>query len=274
MVYFLFTEETNQQPSDSSLFFTYGRVFVPADSLEAIHQLIENIRDEYGYYPNDEFKFTPSSKPEQVSYEQFKNAKKAVLEGCAKLNIKFSANLVLHQIAQNQTLVTLVSRGANTIIAAFNRFLDEENSTGVCIVDRLPFENGYQYLQEKFQTGLIYQQGSTQRLEHVHLFAASSIGASHAMSAIDIILGSFRYCVNERNKDIAPREIFPLIANMMWYRTIGNTIYLRDRGLIFRPMKIRHPEYQLAYDQLTEHLINLLTQKPPELERGQNANDC
>ncbi len=268
MVYFLFTDETNQQPSDSSLFFIYGGVFVPAESLAAIHSLIEDIRNEYGYKPDDEFKFAPSSRPEQVSSDGFKMAKKAVLEGCAKLNLKFSACLTLHQIAQNRTLEELVSWGANTIIRAFDRFLGEEDSSGVCIVDRLPFENGHQYLQEKFGTGLIYPNGNSQRLEHIHLFATSSIGASHAMSAIDIILGSFRYCVNERNKDIAPREMLPSIVNMMWHKRLGDTIYIRERGLFFRPLQIQVPEYQQEYDELLEHLIGLLTDQPPQLESG------
>jgi hypothetical protein len=51
-----------------------------------------------------------------------------------------------------------------------------------------------------------------------------------------------------------------VIVGMMWHRRIENTLYLRDRGLIFRPKRVEVPEYQRAYDELTQHLIGLLTQ--------------
>jgi hypothetical protein len=260
MLYFLFTDETNQQPSESSQFFIYGGVFVQAEKLNELHQLVESARRDNGYNPDDEFKFSPSSKPDHVTREQFKQAKHTVLQGCAQLGLKFAACLTLHQIARNRTTQELVGWGANTIIAAFDQFLEEENASGVCIMDRLPFESGFQYLQEKFRVGLRFPNGNTKRLERIHLFASSCEGASHAMSAIDILLGSFRYCVNERHRSIAPREMLPIIVGMMWHRKTGDTYYIRDRGLIFRPKHVQLPEYQQAYDELTKHLINLLSE--------------
>ncbi len=260
MLYFLFTDETNQQPSQASQFFIYGGVFVPADKLTDLHNMIEIIRKKNGYRSTDEFKFSPTSKPEHISREQFKLAKKEVLDGCAELGIRFAACLTLHQLAHNRSLNELIGWGANTIIAKFDHFLEEEQSTGVCIIDRLPFDSGYQYIKEKFQIGLRFPNGNTKRLKRIHMFASSCEGATHAISAIDIILGSFRYCVNERNRTIAPREMLPLIIRMMWHRRIGKDIYLRERGLIFRPKKVKIPEYQNSYDELTQHLIGLLMQ--------------
>jgi hypothetical protein len=264
--YLLFTDETNQQPSDASLFFIYGGVFVPIEKLTDLHNLVEKARSDNGYRPADEFKFSPSSRPQHVTYEQFKEAKRTVLLGCSNMGLKFSAYLTLHQIAQNRSLEELISWGANTIIAKFDSFLEEEKTTGGCIVDRLPFDGNYQFLQQKFQTGLTFPDGNTQRLKNVLLFTQSTIGASHAMSAIDIILGSFRYCVNERHRSIAPREILPMVVKMMWYKKFGDFVIIRDYGLIFRPKKVQVQEYQKSYNDLVEHLTNLISPMPPKLE--------
>lgn len=258
MTYFLFTDETNQQPSATAKFFIYGGVFVPGDHLLELHNLVQGARDQNDYAPTDEFKFSPASKPPQVTAEKFRRAKRTVLHGCGYLGVRFTACLTLHEIAKHRKLEELVSWGANTIIAGFNRFLQEEDTTGVCIVDRLPFDTGYRYLQEKFRIGLSFRNGDVMRLNRILLFASTCEGASHASSATDIILGSFRYCVDERAKNIAPKEMLPVIANMMWHRQQGDTIYLRERGLMFRPKEVKVPEYQKEYDDLVEHFRRLV----------------
>ena len=257
-MYFLFTDETNKESSGKAKFFIYGGVYVPIERMKELHDLVESIRQKAGYEPEDEFKFAPSTKPESVSKDRFTKAKGDLLVGCSKLGIKFSAYLVHHHIARRREISDLVKWGANTIISVFDRFLEEEKTFGFCILDRLPFEGDYGYLKEKFQIGLIFQGGKTQRLNRILAYSASCEGATHAISAIDIILGSFRYCVNEKEKDIVPRKMFPVIASMMWHKKIGNTSYLQERGLIFRPKKFDVPEYKSSYDELVERFKTLL----------------
>ena len=144
------------------------------------------------------------------------------------------------------------------MLSAFHRFLKEENATGMCVVDRLPFDRGYQYLQEKFQTGLSFPSGGNLQLSRIHLFASTCDGASHASSAIDIILGAFRYCVNQRERNIAPREMLPVIVGMMWHKEVGDTLFLREYGLLLRPKNILMPTHRQENDELTGHLTQLL----------------
>jgi len=257
-MYFLFTDETNKEPSGKAKFFIYGGVFVPTERMKELHDLVEGIRRKTGYKPEDELKFAPSTKPEQVSKDSFTKAKGDLLVGCSKLGIIFSAYLVHHYIARQRKTSDLVKYGANTIISVFDQFLEENNKYGVCILDRLPFEGDYAYLKEKFQIGLIFQRGRTKRLNRILAYAASCEGATHAISAIDIILGSFRYCVNEKEKDIVPKKMFPIISSMMWRKKIGDTLYLRERGLLFRPKIFDVPEYKSSYDELTERFKTLL----------------
>lgn len=260
-MYFLFTDETNLRPSRYAEFFIYGGIFVPADQLADLDALVTSARNEHGFLPEDEFKFATASRPGHVTTDQFRQAKQAVLQGCPHLHIRFAVSVTLHKIARRRPDKELVGWGANTVIGGFNKFLDEEKADGVCIVDRLPFRGDYQYLQKKFQVGLTLPNGTTRHLDHILLFASSCLGASHAASATDIVLGAFRYCVNERRQTEVTHQMFPVIAGMMWHQRIGDTLYLRERGLVFRPKNVKVAEYQAAYEELTQHLKGLIASK-------------
>ncbi|MFX0196315.1 MAG: hypothetical protein ACFFCW_09360 [Candidatus Hodarchaeota archaeon] len=257
--YILFTDETNQQPSLTSKFFIYGGVFIRADRFSELHDTVEAARHDHGFLPDDGFKFDTHSRPSHVTRENHAAAKKAVLTACDSLAIRFTACLVLHDIAKNCSLKELVERGANTVIAAFHRFLEEQNTYGICVMDRLPFKHNFQYLREKFHRGLALPGGGIVPLnDRILLFASSCNGASHAASAIDIILGAFRFCVNERKRDALPRTILPIIVRMMWHRHNGGTLHLREYGLLFRPKGVLIDSYKQEYEELTQHFERLL----------------
>jgi hypothetical protein len=258
MEYLLFTDETNQRPAQDAMFFIYGGLIIPSAQLKELDNLIETARNDNNFCPGDKLKFDTRSRPSHVSIEQHRAAKKAVIDACLGLGIRFVACLVLHEIASNKTIETLISWGANSVLCAFDRFLEEENATGICILDRVPFNGDFRYLEEKFQTGLIFSPRGTKRLERVHLFAFSCQGASHVGSAIDIILGAFRYCVNERERNQAARNLLAKIIRMMWHVRENNLIRIREYGLLFRPKEVKVQAYKRQYDDFIQHLRTLL----------------
>jgi hypothetical protein len=213
--YLLFTDETNQRPTQDAKFFIYGGVFFPTNKLREVHQLVEVARLSNNFRPEDEFKFDTRSRPGHITQDQHRIAKQTVLNGCVNIGVKFVACLVLHDISSQHTLDTLISWGANSVFCAFERFLEEEDAIGISVVDRLPFRGDFRYLQEKFQIGLTFPWGGNRRLERIQLYGFSCIGTSHACSAIDIILGAFRYCVNKRDRFQAARNMLPSIISMM-----------------------------------------------------------
>lgn len=258
MEYLLFTDETNLQPAQDSKFFIYGGVFFPTNILGEIHNLVESARIYNNFVPEDEFKFDTRSRPAHVEINQHRAAKNAVLNGCMNLGVKFVACLVLHSIASRHTLETLISWGANSVFCAFDRFLQEENTNGIAIADRLPFRGNFRFLQEKFQMGLTFPWGTNRRLENIHLYGFSCIGTSHASSAIDIILGAFRYCVNERDRHQKARNMLPNIVRMMWHKRDNSDVQIKDYGLLYRPKKVRVDEYRRQYNELTNHFVRIL----------------
>ena len=154
---------------------------------------------------------------------------------------------------------TLIKRGANSVIYAFERFLQEENATGICITDRLPFKASFQYLQNKFQVGLTFPNGQTRKFERIHLFGSSCIGASHACSISDIVLGAFRYCVNKKENNRIVQKLLPKTIRMMWHKRENNQVEIKEYGLLFRPKMVQVEQFRTQYDELFSHLVSILS---------------
>ena len=95
-------------------------------------------------------------------------------------------------------------------------------------------------------------------LRQIRLFAATCNNASHVSSATDVVLGTFRYCVNDsKNTDIA-KEMLSKVVRMMHHKVEGNKRLLREYGLLLRPKEVDLPAYKRDYDDLIEHLHAVL----------------
>ena len=116
-------------------------------------------------------------------------------------------------------------------------------------------------LTSKFRDGLeMDHTGDKFILDRVVLYATTCDGASHLSSAVDIVLGCFSWIVNScghSTPDATQRRIFIKIANMMYGKRDGETVRMRDYGLILRPETIRVQAYQDEYDGLVECLTEL-----------------
>lgn len=257
-MYVLFGDETDYNREGNAPFFIYGAVFIPLAQAHALHGWVEYFRSKHGFRPRDALKFSSARKPAHIEKAAHTEIKKDVIAKAGELGVKFCANAVLHELARNQVTDDLIRMGANTILGAFNTYLNEENSHGLVFLDKLPIAQADDYLKEKFQVGLTFPNGSNKRLERILGAFSSCDSASHFSSVADIVLGSFRFCVNEVDKDKAPREMLPPIVKMMWHKNIGGQIDLRDRGLILRPKEIREERLKQKYAEMLTRLQSFL----------------
>lgn len=257
-MYILVTDETSLQRDLKARFFVYGGVFFPAEKLSELHSLVDGIRRDNGFEATDDFKFSTASRPKQVAKEQHAAARRSVLNACQQLEVRFAAGVMLNAIAKSHPVKELLGWGANAMLGSFERFLEAGDSTGICVFDRLPFTQPYRYLNERFQTGLLLEDKTSQHLDRIHLLAYTGMGASHAGSAVDILLGFFRHCINEREPSDAARAVFPLVMSMMWHVREGDTINLRDYGLLLLPKEVKVAKYQQQYEELAQELESVL----------------
>lgn len=259
-MFLMFGDEADREQAAGKKFFVYGAIFVPMKNVPALHDAIENARMAAGLTGTDSLKFASSTRPkETMTIEGHRELKKKIMELARAVgDVRFCAQLTLHELARNQKHDDLVLWGANTVLGKFNIFLTRENSHGYAVLDKIPVEHPYRYLKEKFQLGLTFPDKGPVRLNRILGFCHAVDGSSHMCSVADILLGAFRYCVNEPENEEVGKAMFPVLLSMMWKREHEGKQYVRECGLVFRPRVVKEPKHQSEYDSLVGRLQGYL----------------
>lgn len=260
-MYLLVTDETNRTATENIKFFVYGGLVIPFDKISELDSSIRQIRVAAGYQDIDEFKFETRSRPNHVTITDATEAKKATVNICKELGCKFIAHVIHHSIIQNQDQSEQIHKAADYVIGRFHIYLIARNSDGICLMDNLPDRTELAYMTRKFQSGLTLQNNEIVPLNRIKLFGSTCVGASHANSAMDIVLGSFRYCINQPQNLQAAQEMLGSVVKLMWSgQNRDGTITVGDKGLILRPQlnRINSRSIRAEYDELLVRLNGLL----------------
>mgnify|MGYP001603206557 CR=1 FL=1 len=75
---------------------------------------------------------------------------------------------------------------------------------------------------------------------------------------MDIVLGAFRFCINNPKNTTAAAEMMPAVTRLIWHERAGESIYAFERGLLFRPKVVKIPAYKSEYDALLARINALL----------------
>jgi len=259
-MHILLTDETNRQPGPKVKFFVYGGLILKADDLSRLDSGVSEIRRDLGYRPQDDLKFDTRCRPDHITIEAATEAKRGVVSLCKDLSAKFIAYVALHDIIKHTDPDTQVLYAANTVISQFNRYLcDVVRDDGICVVDVLPVKHGWKYLSEKFTLGLAFDDRYV-RVDRIKMFCSTCNNASHASSAMDIVLGTFRYCISDPENLQAAGEMMAQVVDLMWHEREGNAIRALERGLVMRPRfdNIKVDKYRHEYAGLIAHINKLL----------------
>lgn len=272
-MYLMLGDEADAEQSRGQKFFVYGAIFVPHERIKPISDSVEAARKAAKFEPTDSLKFTDMTRPQKISKETFREVKAKVMDLAAQHGIVFCAYAMLHAIAANQGHKKMVLFGANTLLGKFNEFLGTDQDTfGFVLFDRIPIDHPYPYLREKFQTGMTFSDGRPPtRLARIMGLASTTDGASHLTSVADILVGSWRYCVNEPEMDVAGKAMFPKLMDLMWKRTRNGELYVRDFGFVLRPQEVQVEKYKKDYNDLRARLQGYLDAKDAESARQTKA---
>jgi len=261
-MFMMFGDEADSEQGRNQKFFVYGAIIVPTDRVADLHAAIEGVRRAADFAPTDSLKSASRSRPKSMTPATHRNAKKSVMAVARDVGrVRFCAYVILHELARKRSHDELVLWGANTILGKFNEFLGEQNSVGYATLDKIPVEHPERYLREKFQVGLTFPGKSPRRLERVLGFSQAVDGTSHMASVADIMLGAFRYCVNQPENPEAGKAMFPTLMSMMWKRQHRGKFYVGNCGLVLRPVKVDEPRHQAEYDRLIERLESYLPEE-------------
>lgn len=251
-------DESNVTQSKHARFFIYGGLIIAADRCLEVTNKIADIRNRYRFTVEDECKFDTRSKPAHLSNAEFSQVKNEVLEVCRESEVRFMAYAVHHSIASTQKQKTDVWLWAlNTLLCQFDLFLQREQSHGICLVDR--FENDLSLLKRIHQQG-VDPQFSGGRLPHrlgnIWCYGTINIGTTHIASMVDVVLGAFRYCVNEMVRKKVLLTLYRKVRPLMLCEP-GNPSNVKEWGLFLRPKEVKAPAYKQDYDTLLRHLESL-----------------
>jgi hypothetical protein len=263
-MYLMVGDEADAEQSRGQQFFVYGAIFVPHEAIKPLSDGVEAARVAAGFGPTDSLKFADKTRPRKMSKETFRAVKAKVIDLAAQHGVVFCAYATLHAIAGKRGHKNMVLCGANTLLGKFNEFLGaDQDSFGLVLFDRIPIDHPDPYLREKFQIGMIFSDGRpSSRLERIVGLASTTDGASHLASVADILVGSWRYCVNEPEMDVAGAAMFPKLMDLMWKRTKNGKRYVRDFGFVLRPQEVQVEKYKKAYDGLCARLQGHLDTTP------------
>ena len=82
------------------------------------------------------------------------------------------------------------------------------------------------------------------------------------------IIGSWRYCVNEPEMDVAGKAIFPKLMDLMWKRTRDGQLYVLDFGFVLRPQDVQVEKYKKDYNDLRARLQGYLDAASAAKQKG------
>jgi len=253
-MYLMIADEADQDGSKE--FLVFCAVFFPTDALLKIHLGVEALRSKYGYPPGTSLKSSPGSKPKEVTRENHASIKNDVLELASGTGCKACCYIVPHAIAKGQDNENRLKFGINTILIKFDQFLREcGGEAGIALFDRSQDFNQDAYFKEVFELGIPWSNASRKKLDRVLSIESTSNGHSHLNSITDIVVGAFRFVVNEPEKDIVGTKLLGLLSALMWGVVDKNgELNVRERGICIRPKSIDATQYEADVNALIARL--------------------
>ena len=260
-MYILLTDETNRDEGENRRFFVYGGLVVPLSQVINIDRKIRNLRRAFGYQGTDTLKFDTNARPNNVSFQDGTTLKNSVVNICIEHNCRFIVHVIHHKVLGEQNLGEYTLKSADYVIGRFHQFLRSKNSFGYCFIDRLSGNEQYEYMSDKFTRGLIFDDRDDIPLNRILLFGSTTLKASHLNSATDIILGSFRYCINNPRNEDAASQMMKNVMSLLWKGDGENIEEAEGNGFIVRPPidEIRSRTIKFEYNRFIDHINGLIS---------------
>ncbi|HKU51713.1 MAG TPA: hypothetical protein VJQ25_04545, partial [Nitrospira sp.] len=159
--------------------------------------------------------------------------------------VTFSAYVIHHGIARPKGVELSRAWAINTLCYQFDTYLAASNEPGTVNIDIFDERSLYAIMIEKFSRGLVdFKDKPDYRLRNIVSVNAAKLGASHFGSIIDILIGSLRFAVNNREVAEQAKTCDDLLTQLapLFHRRPGAT-EVSALGLSYRPKDILSSDY-------------------------------
>jgi hypothetical protein len=237
-MYLMYADEADQDGAKEYL--VYAGVFIPMPQVATIHKSIQNARVKHGFSDGDVLKFSVSTGPKSVTKEAHAAIKAEVLALASSTECKTCCYVIPHAIAKNQSLETKLKFAVNTLLTKFNQFLRErQQAGGVACFDHSSDYKQIDYFKEVMEYGIDWS-GERRKLDRIAAIHQSRIGLSHLASLADIVVGSFRFAMNEPDKDKVGASLVKQLETSMWgVIEDDGELNVSERGICVRPKNVK-----------------------------------
>jgi hypothetical protein len=255
MDYLCLLDESESGSAVPDPFFVYGALLVPVAQVKSLHERVMTIRGAAGLPDDVALKWNMAT-PEGVSRNRLAAAKRDILAAAASARAELFVSIVHRDIAAGKRSGgDMHLYGANTVLPAVGATLSERDAMAFFLIDRLPvtpLNTAFGYLGKRMRHGLgrIDQAAS---LPHASGFGFIDCHSVRIASALDISLGAFTRCLNERGTDLVDTvasAVVPILAKD------GNG-RVWERGVRLRPIIVRIADYAPSYTRVRGRLTEL-----------------
>lgn len=256
----MYADEADQDGKKQ--FLVYAAIFIPSAAALKLHRGVIRIRNDFNFSDEYDLKFSPGRMPPGWTLQKFTEVKSKVIELANECGCKVCCYLVPHDIAKGQAQENRMKFGANTLLSKFDQFLKENgNVPGIVCFDRSNDFKQFDYYQDVFRNGLAFGERRT-KLKFVIGLNSTCNAASHLSSVTDIVVGSFRFILNEPDKDRVGAALMKLLAPMCWgVKEAGGNINMTERGFCIRPKKLETEKHKAEIGRLIDRLNALIQKK-------------
>ncbi len=227
---------------------------MPAEAAPQLHVAVENIRNKYGYRPEDSFKYARSDKPVHIDNNTFNNAKSEALDLFGVCGVTIVLYACHHLIAENRSPEEKFQWGCNALLWVVQGFLEECGEHALVMQDRHPVGNEFAYYKERFRQSNRFTLDK-HKLRNIVGFGSTCDGASHLSSLCDIALGSYRFCLNHQDKNIVNGILMPKLLAATWGfpEPIGKGFSLFPRRAVYKRECVQ--DYQGIRDHVAKYCV-------------------
>lgn len=253
-MHLLYCDESNmhERPRD---FLIYGGLAVSDESALALSQTLDRIRNRFDIPHDFRLKFNPG--PDNLSHSEFSQLKQEIIEAAVACEAKLVIYVILHDIATNPDDAR--RNGINAVCYHFDCLLNRWGTPGLVLIDRFN-DQGNQidsHLKEKFSVGLRGMPYSDEiRLNNIIGFHYSAIGQSHIPSVVDIVLGSLRFALNTKTRELSQHnesaDTILKLLGPLFFREGGTSV--SELSFQFSPKVIKSEMYREQYQALKDFL--------------------
>lgn len=248
-LHLLFSDESLIDRESGFRFRVTAGVVLKEEQINSLCSVLTGERHRIGLQPTEPLKFSPRERPKRISEDDWKEAKRVVLEAMAYEGVALLAHVVLENIASNQA----PEWAMDALVGIFDRLLDCDGGCGIVVADNWKYDRNK---LAHVAAGSVGIYGS--KAPHVMGVSTAHVEAMLPLQLADLAVGALRFCLGRPNYDVS-KTLFGYLSKMLWpgFSDAQPPDAWFSGGLELRPSSVQVDHYADEYKQLKVDIRSL-----------------